>query len=127
MRRILGGFGEAQTLKSAAPLSVPRRVRPICFNIQDLIDLSTYRGGPGNPHTPIFVFFGPFFGTMLASFFALGRFLGAFGASRCVFWNSGPVFVGLRPLLGRFWRVSGKSGKGFGSPRASFFEFYHAS
>ena len=27
--------------KSAAPVSVPRRVKPICFNIQDLNDLST--------------------------------------------------------------------------------------
>ena len=56
--------------------------------------------------------------------------LGAFGASCCVFCRSGLVFVDLGPLLGRFWKVSGGSGKGFGNPRASFFEFFlrvHAS
>ena len=50
--------------------------------------------------------------------------LGAFGASCCVFCRSGLVFVDLGALLGRFWKVSGGSGKGFGGPRASFFEFF---
>ena len=76
--------------KSAAPLSVPRRVGPICFNVQDLIDLSTYRGaGKANPPN-----FRDFLGSMLALFSLLGASL--------------PHFAPLAAFvvaLGRFWCV----------------------
>ena len=114
-------------MESAAPISVPRRVKAICFNILDLIDLSTYRGGPGNQTSSIPPLFGPFIGTMLAPFFALGRFLGAFCTSCCVCARSWSVFVPLKALrarsgahrarfsrgFGRFWRAKTSIFQGF--------------
>ena len=98
--------------KSAATLSVPRRVRPMCLYIQDLIDLSTCRGGPGtlNPqfsHLP-----GDHVGAMLAlsctlgrSRALLGRFLGTLAAFCRICCRSWLVFVRLGALRARSWRV----------------------
>ena len=111
--RILASQTPPKTLpKSAALLAVPRRVRPICFNIQDLIDLSTYRGGPGTLNPQFSHLVGDHVGAMLALFCALGRsqallgrFLGTLAASCRVCCRSWLVFVRLGPLWARSWRV----------------------
>ena len=92
------------------------------LKIQALNTCTYYlRGDPAVPPTPKFSW--PSWDHVGTIFRSWGL-LGAFGASCCVFCRSGLVFVDLGPLLGRFWKVSGGSGKGFGGPRASFFEFF---
>ena len=50
IRECVGVGGMAEPLKSAAPLSVPRRVKTICFNILQKIPVVTcFRGGPARP------------------------------------------------------------------------------
>ena len=61
---------------------------------------------------------------MLALFFALEHFLGAFCASCCVCSRSWSIFVPLGPLRTRFWKLSGGSGEHFGSLQAMFFEVF---
>ena len=61
---------------------------------------------------------------MLALFFALEHFLGAFCASCCVCSRSWSIFVPLGPLRTRFWKLSGGSGEHFGSLQAIVFEVF---
>ena len=61
---------------------------------------------------------------MLALFFALGRFLSACGASCRVFWPAWLVFMRLGALRARFLRVPGRSGEGFGAPKAIFLHVF---
>ena len=62
----------------------------------------------------------------MGPFFALERFLGAFGASDCVCWRSWPVFVRLGVLRVRFWRSPGRSREGLEAPRPYFSRFLRA-
>ena len=59
--------------------------------------------------------------TMLALLFALERLLKAFCASCCVCSCSWSVFLRFGTLQGRFWRVFGPSGDGFGGPGDLYF------
>ena len=60
----------------------------------------------------------------MAQFFSLGRLLGAICGSSCACCRSWPIFACLGPLRARFRRDSGRSGKGFGDPRAFFLKFF---
>ena len=82
------------------------------------------REGPPGPKDQSSSKSGTALGAMLAPFFALGRFLAAFCVSCCVCCRSWSVFVRLGALRARFWRGQGRSGEGFGGPRALFFEVF---
>ena len=60
----------------------------------------------------------------MALFFALGRFLGACGASCNVFWPAWLVFMRLGTLRARIWRGQRRSGEGFGGSNGLFFQVF---
>ena len=124
------GFWPPKTLpKSAAPALGCPGVPNQCAFIYMLLNtcFNTLRGRPANPteshrtkiRSPCWA--------MLALFFALGRFLGAFGTSCCVCARSWTVFAPLKPLrarsgahrarfwsgFGRFWKSKASIFRGF--------------
>ena len=119
--RIFDPLGRPRPPKSAAPLSVPRRVKTICFNK----DVNTccnmlYRGGPARPKDQRSSQTASHVGPMLAPFFALGRFLGAFCASCCVCCRFWLVFMRLGALLLDFGKFRKGPGRVLEAPKPYF-------
>ena len=112
--RARGVGGMAEPLKSAAPLSVPRRVRSICFNKALNTCCNYLRGAPRTPPTQREL--GPV-GAMLALFFDLGAFLGEFSALAafdvtpgwflCVLGRSCSILEGSERVRRGFWMPQG--------------------
>ena len=100
-------------VKSAAPLSVPRRVRSICFIYSFKYCFYYLQGDPAGPPTQTSLGHVEPLLAMLAPFFALERFLGSLCASCCVGCRAWPIFVRLGALQARFWKGSGLVLEGF--------------
>ena len=106
-------------------VAVPRRVKPMCFNK----DVNTccnmlYRGGPARPKDQRSQNLSFHVGPMLAPFFALGRFLGAFCASCCVCCRFWLVFMRLGALLLDFGKFRKGPGRVLEAPGLYFLMFF---
>ena len=105
------GFGLPKTLpKSAAPLSVPRRVRPMCFIYSFKYFALTTRGVRGTLTSQFSCFLARFLGPCWLYF----SLLGASWAYLVLFWqsllrccSSRSNFWRLGTLRDRFWKGSG--------------------
>ena len=112
-------MGRPKHPQSAAPLSVPRSVKPTCFYILDRVYLILVpsEGVPG-PKDQSDLKSETSVGAMLALLFALGPFLGALGPLLHVSW----LLVGVHGWFCRVRERSGVDCGGFGTLAGMFFE-----
>ena len=118
---IAGSVACAECRKSAAPLSVPRRVKPICFNYSINAFITCFKGRPARPADKGIW---RYVGAMLALVVALGRFLAAFYVLAAFVFGSGRFFCILERSTVDFGGLKDAPGR---APTAYFSKFFHAS
>ena len=107
--------------KSAAPLSVPRRVKTICFihSSKCCFNMLSGEASAGQKH-PVLAMCWRYVGAIFRSWALAERILRSCRV-RSRFWS---VFLHLGALHGRFWRGQGRFGEGFGGSNGLFFNVF---